>query len=948
MPIKKISEHARAEKNLRTGHPWHLHIWWARRPWGACRAITLASLLPAPTDLNCSEGFIKSAYEILAEIGFKPKSQSRNDVQNALLRFIAEFASWDFGNETIFCNAARSLVSSAYPEQTPMVFDSFAGYGAIPGEAARLGCDSFAFDLNPVAVLCMRTILDSVPKYGHKFIEEFIKGAEYVRKEAEKRLRKYYPDFNARTPIAWLWARTVTCEGPGCGTTVPLISQTTIAKGSRKVWIEISGDKKTKQIHIHIKQGDKIPPFLIKTAGGGHAVCPVCGYTTNKSRVKIQGKEGRMGHRLYGVAVAIGERQGKEYIDVRTEDIKAFELAELEWLEIKKKTLHAKLTEKYPAFDPRAFTAGHYGITTWGDIFSSRQKLALYTLNEIIHDYEKDLEKTEKDTNFIQALITALALSISNYIPYGNNLGYWGQDHMNYCYKGMGISMKWDWAEANPLVKDYAGGLDYSFQQALGAIKSLVNFKKQTSVMSANAVQLPMPDDSADIYFADPPYYDVVPYADLSDLSYVWLKRFIGHLHPDLFSKDLTPKVEQVVVNPYAVNDGRGEQSAEYYQERMTKAFSDARRVLKPDGIGAIVFAHKGTSAWENLLSSILDAGFIVTASWPIDTERSSRMRANSSSALGSSVHLVVRPRENPNGSLINDIGDWRDVLQALPKRIHEWMQRLAKEGIVGADAIFACLGPALEIFSKYSHVEKANGDKVELSEYLEQVWAAVAKEALNMIFEGAHTEGFEEDSRLTAMWLWTLSTAKNGNDKESIPSNEEAEENISEKAIVSSGFTLEFDAARKIAQGLGARLENLSNLIEIKGGKAKLLPVSERVKSLFGKDSKAGIRYKKRKKEEVQLSLFDDLKEVEEEGWSLGDKQAVVGKTVLDRLHQSMILFGAGRGDALRRFLVEEGIGRDERFWRLAQALSALYPSSTDEKRWVDGVMAKKKSFGF
>jgi len=379
----------------------------------------------------------------------------------------------------------------------------------------------------------------------------------------------------------------------------------------------------------------------------------------------------------------------------------------------------------------------------------------------------------------------------------------------------------------------------------------------------------------------------------------------------------------------------------------MRLAFEHGRRILKPTGIGCFVFAHKSTAGWEAMIEALLKAGWIITASWPIDTEMGSRMRAMNSAALASSVHLICRPRENMDGSLkTNEIGDWRDVLQELPKRIHEWMPRLAEEDVVGADAIFACLGPALEIFSKYSHVEKANGKQVELKEYLEQVWAAVAKEALNMIFEGAHTEGFEEDSRLTAMWLWTLSTSTNGKTNEKDASNAEDDESDSFKPAASSGFSLEFDAARKIAQGLGVNLENLSSLIEIKAGNARLLPVSERVKSLFGKDSTSAATHKKKKKE-IQLTLFDELEVVQEEDWSLGDTKAEVGKTVLDRLHQSMILFGAGRGEALRRFLVEEGVGKDDRFWRLAQALSALYPP-TDEKRWVDGVLAKKKSFGF
>ena len=234
----------------------------------------------------------------------------------------------------------------------------------------------------------------------------------------------------------------------------------------------------------------------------------------------------------------------------------------------------------------------------------------------------------------------------------------------------------------------------------------------------------------------------------------------------------------------------------------------------------------------------MIDDGWMITASWPIDTEMGSRLRAQNSAALASSIHLVCRPREDQHGRARDGaIGDWREVLDQLPKRIHEWMPRLADEGVVGADAIFACLGPALEIFSRHSRVEKASGDTVALPEFLEQVWAAVAKEALTMIFSGADASGFEEDARLTAMWLWTVSTStsnENGASEagEEAPDGDE-EEDAGGKSKV-GGFVLEYDAARKIAQGLGAHLEQLASLIEVKGSTARLLPVAERTRSLF------------------------------------------------------------------------------------------------------------------
>ena len=225
----------------------------------------------------------------------------------------------------------------------------------------------------------------------------------------------------------------------------------------------------------------------------------------------------------------------------------------------------------------------------------------------------------------------------------------------------------------------------------------------------------------------------------------------------------------------------------------------------------------------------------------PLTQKWKRALSAQGQARLASSVHLVCRPRENPDGSVRTDeIGDWRDVLQELPRRIHEWMPRLAEEGVVGADAIFACLGPALEIFSRYSRVEKASGEAVTLKEYLEYVWAAVAKEALTMIFTDADTTGFEEDARLTAMWLWTLERRQRRR-RQRRERRGRGRRTTNPKAAAkkakTTGFVLEYDAARKIAQGLGAHLEDLGSLVEVSGETARLLPVGERARHLFGKD---------------------------------------------------------------------------------------------------------------
>jgi hypothetical protein len=478
---------------------------------------------------------------------------------------------------------------------------------------------------------------------------------------------------------------------------------------------------------------------------------------------------------------------------------------------------------------------------------------------------------------------------------------------------------------------------------------------------------LPLPDDIANVVITDPPYYDSVPYADLADFFYVWLKRSLSGVHQSLLDDELTPKRVEIVQLAER-NPAYAYKTKANFESRMRDALGDCRRVVMPSGIGVIVFAHKATDAWEAMLQAVVDGGWVVVGSWPIQTENESRLRAQGAAVLASSIHLVCRPRENPDGSLRTDsIGDWREVLSELPRRIHEWMPRLMEEGVVGADAIFACLGPALEVFSQYSRVEKASGEPVALKEYLQHVWAAVAKEALAAIFAGAETGGFEEDARLTAMWLWTVAGATNAklvsdqssdenDDVDEDADDEEEDDESASKGKATKGFALEYDAARKIAQGLGAHLEGLESLVEVKKGKARLISVGERAVSLFGdlKDDDTPLTGRTKasaaraKKKQLTIGgVLDDEVEGEERKGPLGNLVPRHTATVLDRVHQGMILFGSGRGEALRRFLVEDGIGKDQRFWRLAQALNQLYPSGTDERRWVEGVMARKKGLG-
>jgi len=585
----------------------------------------------------------------------------------------------------------------------------------------------------------------------------------------------------------------------------------------------------------------------------------------------------------------------------------------------------------------------NYGVLHWADIYTPRQSLTLASIARLVRLAGENAQKQVGEARgaVIQSL---LGLCLNRLIGRVNALCWWrsqaDQEKIEVAFSGQTVPMKWDFAEACPLTGGTAGW-DDSYAPPVRAIEDLASIGlREGAVVQSNADHHPLPDDAAQAFVTDPPYYDAVPYAALSDFFYVWLKRTMPTAAAISFSDTLAPKDGECIVD-----EASGKDRA-YFERCMAKTMTEGRRILCPSGIGVIVFAHKSTSGWEAQLQAMVDAGWIVTGSWPIDTEMGTRLRARDSAALASSVHIVCRPREN---AYVDEIGEWRDVLQELPLRIHEWMPRLAQEGIVGADAIFSCLGPALEIFSRYSRVEKPDGAHVYLKEYLEYVWAAVSKEAISMIFEGADTAGFEEDARLTAMWLWTLSPGPSNGEALAVEDVGDADEDSDEKPTQSgktTGFALEYDAARKIAQGLGAHLELLVNLVEIKGETARLLPVAERTKALFGKEGIESPSAKRKKS--AQLTLPGLLEELEQEGsgWTL-QNAAKPGSTTLNRLHQAMILFAAGRGEGLRRFLVDDGVGKDQKFWSLAQSLCALYPSGTDERRWSEGVLARKKGLG-
>jgi putative DNA methylase len=1036
LPIKRISAHARREKSIRHGHISTLHIWWARRPLAACRAVICASLWPDPADEQCPPVFRDAAVNALVsfaeqvgrdrELAELCSSESfkrwqRTNAQTlrasdpacwpelryALLDFIADFANWDASTVSAYLETSRALTQAAHealggvPGTRPLVVDPFAGGGAIPLEALRVGADAFASDLNPVAVLLNKVVLEYIPRYGQRLADEVRKWGQWVKEQAEQELAEFYPkDPDGATPIAYLWARTITCEGPGCGAEVPLIRSLWLAKkGDRSVALRLVPNPQQKRIDFEIIEKSKAKDVADGTVRRGSATCPCCGFTTPVASVRRQFKKRRGGSsdaRLFCVVTMRPGEQGRFYRLPTERDLGAVRAASTEL--DRRKAAHTGTLSLVPdeVLDIRGIRhtwAMIYGMERWGDMYSHRQALALTTLVRLVSELPKRIcQEIESEQAHSIAIQTCLALGIDRLADRSSALCRWDPSPAASGVIGtfgrQAVPMMWDFVEGLPFEQKSGGWLP-SLEWIALVLEEPLHLTATGQIERASATDHPLPDDAADALITDPPYYDAVPYAYLSEFFYVWLRRSLADVHSHLFNDSQVPKDEEIVVDR-THELSMSTKDVAFYERELTRAFAEARRVVQPNGIGTIVFASKTTSSWEAILQAVIDAGWTITGSWPIDTEMENRVAAQGQARLASSVHLVCRPRENADGELLDDVGDWRDVLQELPQRISAWFPRLISEGVVGADAIFACLGPAIEIYSRYSRVEKASGEKVLLKTYLEHVWAIISREALNTILDGTDASNFEGDARLTVIWFWVLKTAsKSGEDQDYSDIEDDVTEEVASEDTTNngaqkkrSGYILEYDAVRKLAQGLGVELAELSRtggIITIQGSVAvmntitgrELYLIGEQL-SMFGEDLPIFAGRRSRRNQEpsarmqpVQHRMEDLLGvppdsstetaqsylptlEPQKEPDSLLSHLMHGGFTVLDRLHQAMLLFGRGHAGLLGIFLRENGIGEEPRFWQLAQSLSALYPAATDEKRWVDGVLARKKGLGF
>ena len=967
-PIAEVSKHAAREKSIRHGHPSTLHLWWARRPLASSRAVLMALLLPDPCDEHCPEAFKKKARRILLGMHGRPQGwtatiEPDEGLRRIILQFIADFANWDNAAKCAYLDVSRALVRAAHGEEPPLVVDPFAGGGSIPLEALRLGCEAFASDLNPVACLILKVMLEDIPRHGPGLSEELRKIGGEIKRQAERELADLYPaDPDGATPIAYLWARTVRCEAPNCGAEIPLMRSFWLCKKAKRKRALRHRVERPEGASPHV-EFEVFEPKADKEVAAGtvtraKATCVCCGAVLPPERVRAQlaaqkggadavfdEKGSRTGGaRMTAVVTLQPEQTGRHYRLPTDADYEAVRRSQVrladilgEWERNGKQGLCPVPDEPLPPIGTLGFRVQRYGMLQWGDLFTVRQKVALAALG---HAFQT--------TGTIARI---LPLSIGKLADLANAVCPWepiAECPRNVLSNGR-LKPAWDFAEG-VAISEASGSFGTCVENLANGVESLKGVTSTGQSEVAVAQESPLPSEAAAVWFTDPPYYDAIPYADLSDFFFIWYRRIVPkQVCSDPFDSrnKLTPKVPEAVHDETKQVDGQVK-DREWFEETMADAFAEGRRVLEKDGVGSVVFAHKTTEGWEALLSGMIRGSWTITGSWPIATEMASRLRARDSAALATSVHLICRPR-------LEDapVGDWADVLRELPTRVSDWMERLQGEGIRGADLVFACIGPALEIFSRYRAVETAEGREVGLPEYLEKVWEVVGRAALEQVLGTSEAEArnglagaLEEDARLTALFLWTLQSTEISEEN---GKNEEDEEPIAK--VGAKGFNLPFDVVRRFAQPMGIDLDIWTGrIIGQEKGVVRLLPVGERARELFGKDGAGAAAdwIESDPNASLQQKLFPEMDAAPKpRNRRRGTKTILdsdaelqtLDATALDRVHAAMLLQVSGHANALRALIAAEQ-DRGPDFLRLANALSALYPRGSQEKRLLDAML--------
>ena len=767
LPLAVINAEAAREKSIRHGHPSTLHLWWARRPLAAARAVIWASLVDDPS----------------GDESLTPEEQEVE--RQRLFGILERLVKWENSNDPEVLAEARAEIDRCFPDGAPPILDPFAGGGAIPLEAQRLGLKALAGDLNPVAVLINKAMIEIPPRFAgmppvHPDIDKTLTTWEraqglaadveaygqWMRDEAERRIGHLYPDATGPngeklTPIAWIWARTVESPDPSWSGQVPLVASWTLVNkpGKPKVWIEPIIDREAQAVSYEVREGGE--PAYERTVSRGNGTCLATGAMIPGQWIDDEARVGRLG--MVPIAVVAQGKIGRRFLTVD----QASETVVDQVIEERQSIT----PEKLPSGTTRGTFGGnaqgrYYGFFEFSDYFLDRQLVALVTFSDLLVEVSKRVAEDARvaelnnDQNrcrdsgegavaYADAVVTYLALGVSRLTDMCNVFCRWesSRAQVRNLFSRQAISMTWDFAENN-VFNDAGGDFRTSIGSLVRALERLpANGTARVVQRDARAC---VQESNGAVISTDPPYYDNISYADLSDFFYVWLRKNLSEVWPDECSTLLTPKADEMIANRYRA--GSKEQAEEHFESGMAQFMSGVTQCQPADVPATIYYAYKATetrdgevrtTGWDTFLQAVLDAGLQVNATWPMRTELGNRLLASKSNALASSIVLACRPRASSAA-----LATRGEFIAALRQELPEAVRLLQTGNIPPVDMAQSTIGPGIKVFSRYAKVVEADGSSMPVSAAL-----AIINDVLGEVLDGEEAE-LDADTRFALTWF--------------------------------------------------------------------------------------------------------------------------------------------------------------------------------------------------
>lgn len=741
LPLEIINKESAREKSIRHGHPSTLHLWWARRPLAACRAMLFAQLVDDPS--SRPEEF--------------PTEEDQALERKKLFNIIERLVKWESINNRSLYEEAHAEILKSTNGNPPTIFDPFAGGGSIPLEAQRLGLEVQASDLNPVAVLINKTMIEIPPKWAGKspifpgsdsgmakwpgvtgLARDVRNYGQWMRDEAEERIGHFYPkvqleDGSPGEVIAWIWARTVRCPNPACAAQAPLVNSFTLSK------------KRSSPVHVRPLINEGAIDFTIQdsptastsgTVSRGGGTCIVCGSAIPLPYIRREGRAGQIGRTLLAVA-AEGNRSRIYLAPSRTHEIVADDVP------VPPDPIELDLPDAALGFRVQG-----YGLRNHAALYTTRQMLLLTTLSDLVKESVERCVRDGASQEYAQDVGKYLALLVGRVANRNSSQSFWNPngDKIEQVFARNALPMIWVYAEANPFSSstgNIIGQLDY-LAEALERLPA----KGVAKVLQQDAAGL---DENLKLaIITDPPYYDNVPYADLSDFFYAWHRRALASILPHLYETVTTPKAQELIAEP--ARAGSLGEATKFFEEGLRRFFVKSARIQDPDVPLVLFYAYKqsesdeagsASTGWETMLQALIDAGFIIVATWPVRTEKEGGLRDVGRNALASSIVLACRPRLDSAGST-----DRRGLITKLRTVLPGALRRMQEGSIAPVDLAQATIGPGMAVFSRYSRVVEADGSPMSVRAALiliNQILGEVLSE-----LEG----DFDSDTRFCLKWF--------------------------------------------------------------------------------------------------------------------------------------------------------------------------------------------------